>query len=275
MINTNDFQLVGSNGAVIRATAHHPDASPRGTVVLAHGFKGFKDWGFHPHLATSLAEAGYLAVRFDFSHNGVGDDSSTFERLDLFEQNTFSFEVQDLEVVLDHVRTWTNVDAKRIATIGHSRGGGMVLLHARHRGGVRAVATLAAIASTDRLSPADKETLDRDGRLLIPNARTKQLMPIGRNLEEDRMRNADLLDVERATAELALPIVFVHGTEDESVPFAEAERLAAAQPNARLEAIEGAGHTFGIVHPFAGDHPQWLSARTALIGFLDEHLAAR
>ena len=44
-----------------------------------HGFKGFKDWGFFPHLADRLARAGLVAVSFNFSGSGVGPDGETSE----------------------------------------------------------------------------------------------------------------------------------------------------------------------------------------------------
>ena len=49
----------------------------------------------------------------------------------------------------------------------------------------------------------------------------------------------------------------IHGSDDESVPAAEAERLADAGPHetTRLELIENTGHTFDAVHPFAGTTP--------------------
>ena len=49
--------------------------------------------------------------------------------------------------------------------------------------------------------------------------------------------------------------MIVHGSEDESVPLDDARRLAEAAPDARVEVIEGTGHTFGAGHPFAGPNP--------------------
>jgi pimeloyl-ACP methyl ester carboxylesterase len=50
---------------------------------------------------------------------------------------------------------------------------------------------------------------------------------------------------------LQVPLLIVHGTEDETVPLHQAEELHLQNPeNATLIHIEGADHTFGSAHPF-------------------------
>ncbi|HEX9709632.1 MAG TPA: alpha/beta hydrolase, partial [Candidatus Thermoplasmatota archaeon] len=66
---------------------------PRSAVVVVHGFKGFKDWGFFPHVARRLAAAGHAAVVFNFSGAGVGRDTEHFADLDGFARNTLSREL--------------------------------------------------------------------------------------------------------------------------------------------------------------------------------------
>ncbi len=40
-------------------------------IVVLHGFKGFKDWGFFPFLCEQLAFKNAIVVNFNFSLNGV------------------------------------------------------------------------------------------------------------------------------------------------------------------------------------------------------------
>jgi fermentation-respiration switch protein FrsA (DUF1100 family) len=51
--------------------------------------------------------------------------------------------------------------------------------------------------------------------------------------------------------------VLLHGEADAAVPLIEARELAAAsaQSPPRVILLEGAGHTFGASHPFAGMTP--------------------
>ena len=77
------FTLASRLGDSIHGDLRLPDGSgPHPVVVCCHGFKGFKDWGFHPWLGTLLAGAGLAAVHFDFSRNGVVNlaDLSAFSR---------------------------------------------------------------------------------------------------------------------------------------------------------------------------------------------------
>jgi predicted alpha/beta-hydrolase family hydrolase len=45
--------------------------NPKATVFFVHGFKGFKDWGMWDAIARHFAEAGFLFVKFNLSHNGT------------------------------------------------------------------------------------------------------------------------------------------------------------------------------------------------------------
>src|SRR5438034_3306816 len=72
-------------------------------IIFCHGFNGFKDWGGFPYMMEHLALNGYAAVSFNFSLNGVAKDRPMeFTRLDLFAQNTFSAEFNDLDAVINY-----------------------------------------------------------------------------------------------------------------------------------------------------------------------------
>jgi fermentation-respiration switch protein FrsA (DUF1100 family) len=238
------------------------------SVVIAHGFKGFQGWGMFPWIAERLADAGFHPVPLDFSGNGV-DERGEFSRLEKFRRNTLSREQADLAAVLDAIAAGRNphggrIRADRIGLLGHSRGGGGVILRAADDARVGAVATLAAIAHTDRFPPEMAERARREGYVEILNARTGQMLPVGREYFEDAPRH----DIPGAAARMTQPLLLVHGTADESVPVSEARLLAAAAgPRATLLEIEGAGHTFGAVHPFAGPTPHLGQAVDAVIAF--------
>ena len=78
-------------GDVIRGDLRIPEGPPpRSAVVVVHGFKGFKDWGFFPYTCERLAAAGHSVVSFNMSHNGVGSDLQSFTDLERFGSNTLS-----------------------------------------------------------------------------------------------------------------------------------------------------------------------------------------
>jgi fermentation-respiration switch protein FrsA (DUF1100 family) len=222
---------------------------------------------------------GFAAVSFNFSHGGLGEHPERFDRLDLFARDTWSKQVEDLRRLLDAIREGQvpraeALDPGRIGLVGHSRGGGVAILVAPGERGVRAVVGLAAVAETDRFPAEAREQAMRDGSYPVLNTRTGEWMPVGREFFEDLERNAHRLSILRAASLLSVPLLLVHGTADEVVPFSEAEAIAAAAPAgvAQLAAIAGAGHTFGVAHPFRGSTSHLEEAFGAIRDFLRRHL---
>ena len=128
------------------------DDGDKPVVVFCHGFKGFKDWGPYPEWGRHLARAGFVSVHLNFSHNGVHRDAPTaFTELDRFADNTFTRELDDLRAVLDVVETGRLLEAPadphRIGLLGHSRGGGTVILQAGRDDRVAALVTWSSVAN--------------------------------------------------------------------------------------------------------------------------------
>jgi uncharacterized protein len=230
--------------------------SPRPAVVVVHGFKGFKDWGMFPPAAERLAQAGFTVVTFNLSGSGVDADGE-FTFADRFGRNTYSIELADIARVIDALERGELGTAapSSLGLLGHSRGGGDAVLHAAKDPRVLALATWAAIGSVDRWTPSTRENWRERGMLDIVNARTGQVLPLYTDLLDDiEQHGRGALDIVAAAGRMAAPWLIVHGTADESVAFSDAERLhrASAAPVTELLAMEGAGHTFGTVHPWAG-----------------------
>ncbi len=267
-------QVAGALGPIeVDVRAARRDA-PGPAVVLVHGFKGFKDWGFFPPTAERLARAGFIAVAIDLSGSGV--EGGEFTRPDRFFRNTFRAETADLAAVLDALASGgLGVPApSSVGLLGHSRGGACVLANAG-RPGVRALVTWAAIASVLRWDEATREQWRADGKLDVVNARTGQVLPVGLDLlEEVEREHAGQLDLERLAGAVAVPWLVVHGTEDDSVSFLDAEVLALASDRAttKLLAIEGAGHTFGVTHPWTGPAPMFDRVLADTLQWFARHL---
>ncbi len=240
-----------------------PDEGGDGAaLVVCHGFKGFKDWGFFPWVCRELAgKTGRPTVGFDFTGAGVGEEGDRFDELDRFARNTFTRELRDLEAVLDRLAVGRLGEvvvppARRFGLLGHSRGGATCVLKAGDRRQVGALVTWSAIASVERYEREYGPTWEAGRTVYIRNARTEQDMPLERNVLDDLRANRERLDVSAAAAAVAAPWLIVHGTEDESVPVEDARALAAASGGrAALLLVEGSGHTFGVGHPFEGPSP--------------------
>lgn len=286
MSTTTPFTLSTPSGATLDGFVDLPDPQshgPRPAVVVCHGFKGFMEWGFFPHLGTLLAERGLVAVRFNLSGSGMRVGADRVDEPEAFRANTHSREVEDLLSVLAATGTEIapgRVDTSRIGLFGHSRGGGNALLASARepwRDRVRALVTWASVADFDRYSSEQKEAWRRDGELPVANARTGQQLALGLGLLEDLEAHRAGLDLLAAAAHRRAPWLIVHGGRDESVPAAEGERLAslsshgAAAP-AELLLIPEADHTFGSRHPFAGPSPSLIQALNATQRWFRRHL---
>jgi dienelactone hydrolase len=228
-------------------------ASPRPAVVVLHGFKGFKDWGVFPPFAERVARAGMTAVTFNMSGSGV-DAAGEPSDPDRFARNTYGAELRDTAVVVGALLRGDlgTAPPSTLGLVGHSRGGGIALLHAVGDPKVHAVVTWAAIGRIDRWDEETRRRWRAQGSLEVVNARTGQRIPVGTALLDEVESQDARLDIEAAARRIEVPWLIVHGTGDESVPVVEGERLARAA-GAELATwlpIEGAGHTFGAAHPW-------------------------
>jgi dipeptidyl aminopeptidase/acylaminoacyl peptidase len=267
--------LPGSLGEILTDVRAGGRASTRPAVLVVHGFKGFKDWGMFPPLSQRLAQAGFIVVSPNLSGSGV-DDKGDFSLPERFGHNTFSAELEDVGRVIDALMAGQLgvPTPSTLGLVGHSRGGGIAILQAARDPRVRALVTWAAISSVERWPALQRSSWRAAGKTDIQNARTGQVLPLYTDVLDDIEQNASALDIEAAGRRLQIPWLVIHGTEDESVPFAEAERLkaASARPDTRLLPIESGGHTFGAVHPWRATTPELDTVFDATLAWLTTRL---
>ncbi len=251
--------IPGALGPILIDVRSAGRSSSRPAAVILHGFKGFKDWGMFPPLAERLARAGFTAIALNFSGSGV-DDTGDFTLPERFGHNTFSAELEDTSLVLDALfRGELGVPSPGTAAlIGHSRGGGIALLHAAQDVRVRALVTWAAISTVMRWGISERAAWLDAGRTSVRNARTGQVLPLYTDVLDDIDRHSSMLDIEAAAARIRVPWLLIHGTDDESVPIAEAELLESLsqRDTTGLLRVSGGGHTFGAAHPWRGSTPE-------------------
>ncbi len=234
---------------------------PTGAVLIVHGFKGFKDWGFFPTIAESLAAGGLVALRFNLSGCGIREEGDRFDDPERFETNTYSQELADISDAWDHLgRVGEAAYGRRLpgGLLGHSRGGATSIVYAAERRDVRALVTWSAIARLDRYGPEAVAAWKRGEAVPIVNARTSQTFHLRSGFWDDIERNRERYDLIARAAEVDADWLIVHGEADETVPVQEATDLLIASRGGRgkemtrLERVPLTGHTFGATHPFAG-----------------------
>jgi dienelactone hydrolase len=269
-------RLPGALGEILIDVRAGGRGTPRPAVIVVHGFKGFKDWGLWPSLAERIARAGLSAVTLNLSGSGV-DDSGEFSLPERFAHNTFTAELTDVGRVVDALaegRLGVSPPSS-LGLVGHSRGGGIAVLHTARDPRIKALVTWSAISTVDRWPAPERAEWRAAGVKEIRNARTGQLLPLYPDVLDDIECNRAALDIAAAASGIRVPWLIVHGGIDESVPLEEAERLVAAAPAAstRFLPIEHGGHTFGAAHPWKGSTPELERVFEATVAALASELS--
>ena len=259
MISKLNIVLQSPHGRPFLADAFYvEDKQKKPVVIFSHGFAGFKDWGAFDIMARAFADAGFVFVKHNFSHDGTTLDQPTeFADIEAFGNNNISKELDDLGVVID----WVCSDAFPVAKdevttdelylIGHSRGGGIVTLKAGEDKRVKKVAPWNSVNEFGKYwKKEEMEKIKHDGVIYVTNSRTKQSLPIYWQMYEDYFAHLDRLYIPDVVKRLTIPMVIIHGTKDETVPYSAAQEMKEWKPDAELVPIEGANHVFGARHPW-------------------------
>ena len=267
--------LPGALGPILVDVRAASRTARQPAVLIMHGFKGFKDYAFLPPMADRLARAGFTAVNISVSGSGV-DEHGDFAFPERFARNTYTRELGDIAIAVQALLAGElgTVPPTSLGIIGHSRGGGVALCVARETPAIGAVVTWAAISTIRRYTDAEVELWRKLGRIEMENARTHQMLPMDYEIVEDALAHEHRFDIRAAAAALDRPWLLTHGTEDETVPLAEARELAALATDPRFESlfVEGSGHTFGARHPWAGPTAKTEQLFGATVKFLARYL---
>lgn len=233
------YQEVLSRGFILRGMMHRPQSVPTGqrlpAVVLCHGFSGTR---VEPHqllvkAANALAEAGIVAVRFDFAGSGESDGD--------FVDMTPETEVQDAINILQWLGAQSGVDRSKLGMIGLSLGGLVTACAASRTKLPAAIALWAATAHMgermhERATPESTAQLQEKGYVDLRGNL------VGRGFLENALQIKPFDEARQYAGK----VLIAHGTADQSVPVSEAMEYAEAfaQCNPKLHIIPDADHTF-------------------------------
>jgi fermentation-respiration switch protein FrsA (DUF1100 family) len=181
-------------------------ARVKGTVVFSHGNAGAL--GHHLGFVSWLLPAGYNVLMYDY--RGFGSSSGTISRRGL---------IDDVKAAFEYVKTRRDVMPDRLVSFGHSLGGAksIVALGEKPVPGLRAVISDAGFASYRGMAEA-----------MAGN--------VGLSVVTDENAPKDWI------AKIApVPLLLIHGTADEVVPFAQGRQLfdAAREPKTLFAVAEG------------------------------------
>ena len=226
-------------------------------IIFCHGYKGFKDWGAWNLMANAFAEAGFCFIKFNFSHNGgTMEQPIDFTDLDAFGNNNYTKELDDLESVIDWISQNKElkpiINLNNLHLIGHSRGGGIILIKAEEDKRVTTVISLAGVCDFGKRTATAGGLAEwkNTGVKYVLNGRTKQQMPHFYQFYEDFIKNEERLTIKRPVSNLKTPHLIIQGDNDTSVLIDEAHELHEWNPQSQLEVIPDANHVFNAKHPW-------------------------
>ena len=84
----------------------------------------------------------------------------------------------------------------------------------------------------------------------VKNGRTHQEMPHFYQFFRDFEKNEKRLNIKKATQNLEIPLLIIHGNNDASVSINEAKNLHKWNSKSTFKIIESSNHVFGTSHPW-------------------------
>ena len=234
-------KINNAQGENIDYTFHPGNPESKKIVVIGHGVTGNKDRPFVVALAEGLAAAGFNALRFSFSGNGDSDGQ--------FVDCTISKEVSDLGAVLDVLKDY------EICFVGHSMGGAVGVICASEDDRIKCLISLAGMVNTKKFAETEFGMEEPDKGCMWE----EESCPLSSAFMND-LRDID--SVASRGAQINVPWLLVHGSEDDVVPIGDSrEILAAAGENAELNELPGANHVFAGEHtaPMVSTVNDWLN----------------
>lgn len=220
-------RLLAADGTVLQAE-HFPGADPDSdlAVVVAHGFTQNSRSPKMRLIAGWLSQSAGV-VLIDLRGHGRSRGHSTLGWR----------EVLDVDAAVD----WTHaLGYRRVATVGFSLGSAVVVRHAALHRGVEAVVAVSVpgewhYRGTAAMRTLHRMILTRAGRTVLRLTRRTRVSPAG-------WETAEPIDARAAAAEVDVPLLVVHGDEDDYFPLHHAWHVHSAAGDATLWLERGFGH---------------------------------
>jgi len=196
-------------------------------VIIGHGVTGNKDRPWAEALASAIAASGTPALRFSFSGNGGSEGE--------FRDSTISKEVQDLNAVIDAASAAGYDD---IVYAGHSMGGAVGVLSAAQDPRIKRLISLAGMVYTEKFARVEFGDAVPDQGFMWDD----EDCPLSTTFVHDMNAIGDVLD---RAAQITVPWLLIHGSEDDVVPIQESrDILGKAGGPAEFVELPGSNHVF-------------------------------
>ena len=269
--------IIPAQGFNIGATLTRPKAGTGArlpaVVLLGSAGAGDRDGFLNGvpilgQLAGSLADAGFLVVRYD--RRGFGQSGGRSESATIVDSS------EDARVVVRWLSDRKDVDPKRIALVGHAEGAWIAILTATRERRIAAVASIAGASSTGAELNLEQQQYELS-QLSLPAAERAKKIALQKQIQSavvtgkgwesipaNERRDADTpwfhsyltFDPAKTVSDLKQPILIVHGALDKEIPPAHADRLtdlARKSDSKSVEVVVVRGVNHLLIPAFTGD----------------------
>jgi len=229
----SEVSFKNNKGQVLKADLHLPKEKTDKAVIVCHGFTGHKDKNFMKAACEDFAEAGFAALRFDFRGNGQSEGK--------FIESYYSNEVSDLKSAVDFI---IEKGYKTIGTMGHSKGGAVVILHSSQDDRVKAVVSVAPVGYPPKMKQR-MLTKDEIEKLEKGETVTKMRNGVEVSYNKEYIEDLEKQDTLDAAKKFKGALLVVHGESDTTISVQEGiDVYNAAQEPKQMIIIKGADHGF-------------------------------
>ncbi len=193
-------------------------------VLFLHGFPGAEK---NVDIQRALLKGGVASLSLHFS--GAWGSGGRYR---------FTTLIDDARAALRRMASLPGVDARRLGVFGFSMGGWTAINLAARAPRLKAVAAVAPVGGPEM------DRGRRTRRLIAEHASALNCVPPGA-LYRDFAKAVRAWDPTESARRLTAPLLLVHGTEDELVPWNVSTRIrAAANGASELILVKGARHGF-------------------------------
>lgn len=223
-----DVTFASADGTKLHGWFLPAQGRAAGTVIHFHG--NAQNVGAHLDFVEWLPREGFNVFTFDYRGYGKSEGRVSREGI-----------VQDAIAAIEYVRARKDIDPERLLILGQSLGGAKAIaaLGSGHGAGVRAIVIDSTFSSYRRMAR------DVMGKTVV-------LWPVKWPLAWALISGS--YDPEDYLARLPpVPILFLHGTEDEVVPYYHTPLLfAKARDPKEMWTVTGANHIEALLLPRSG-----------------------
>lgn len=228
MVQRGDIELYG----VVTADRHYKEEK-RPLVIIAHGFNNTLE--MNEAYAEHLARLGFVVYRFDFYGGSVNSKSGGTDMLKM----SVLTEKDDLSAVVEKLSQESFVNSDEITLLGVSQGGVVSTLFAAEN--PELVHKMILIFPAFVLFDDVKETFDRLGvssQDQIPAVITHRNARLGAVYLKDALE----ISIDSEIKKVVSPVLIIHGTHDEVVPYQYATHANQLLQSSELVTVEGGRH---------------------------------